>query len=771
MLEEGIETAVALVALTTGALFVAGRRPIRFGARVGIAVAATALLALAFAAGRVGPAAALTTVTIFGVALLLPRRWYAVGAAAFAALLVTFGLYAAYLAAATVVLGGEPLGLGLGIVLLAFELGALGLMLASAFEMVDALCGPPPHVDRPPEPERWPIVCLQVPTYNEPPALVIGTLRSLVALDYPPPALRIQVIDNNTTDSGLWQPVAAEVERLRDAGRHVDFVHLPSWPGYKAGALNWGLGHLADDVEIVGVVDADYEAEPEWLRTAIPHFGSPDVAFVQAPQEYRAWESSAFYRACHAGFAYFFRVGMVSRARRNSIIFAGTMGLVRRAELEAIGGWDETIITEDAELSLRLHARGRRAVYLAEPLGRGIMPLTYEALRKQRYRWAFGGIQILRRHWRALVGRGSGLTVGQRVDYLLGGLWWFNDALTLGFSAFVATAALGVLAGRPFVVQQLTGLGIVLPIGLVVLNLVRYLWALGVAAQVRPPLALAALRVNLSLSWVIALACVRAFTRQRGVFLRTPKFSGDLAVRELRVVWIETAIAIGSVGLFVAVTVGTRAPATIPVAALLAWATLIYGSATSYALADPLRAPFGEALAAKARLELAPRVGRVARSRRAQAGGAASLVAVAALFAVLAVESGRPAVPNLPFADAGGPPVGDLVAHGPVLAVSPSPDASPTSDQGQTTTPAPTTPRSREPGAGPSSAPAAGSAARSTPAPPRPSSTPAPVPTPTSRPRPTPPPVPAPTPTSHPTPDPSPARTPPPHPTPAPSVP
>ena len=42
------------------------------------------------------------------------------------------------------------------------------------------------------------------------------------------------------------------------------------------------------------------------------------------------------------------------------------------------------------------------------------MPLTYEGLRKQRFRWAFGGIQILRRHWRALLVRDSGLTIGQR---------------------------------------------------------------------------------------------------------------------------------------------------------------------------------------------------------------------------------------------------------------------------------------------------------------------------------------------------------------------
>lgn len=84
-------------------------------------------------------------------------------------------------------------------------------------------------------------------------------------------------------------------------------------------------------------------------------------------------------------------------------------------------------------------------------------------------------MQILRRHWRTILGRRSGFSLGQRYDHLIGGLWWLNDALTLGFTLFVAAAAVGAIAGRPFVVQRLTALGLVLPIVFIGLNLVRYL--------------------------------------------------------------------------------------------------------------------------------------------------------------------------------------------------------------------------------------------------------------------------------------------------------
>jgi len=769
MLDLALLTSVVVLAITTGLLFAVGRRPLagrhwRTLAALGLAVGA-GLGSLASAS----PAPLAVGVAIAVVTVVEPARWYAVGAAFFATLLVSSVAYAAYLAQATLLLSNDPLSLALGLVLLALELGTMGLIVGSVFEMIDALCSRSDEASLPPPPDRWPVVCLQVPTYNEPPELVIETVRSLVAIDYP--ELRVQVIDNNTTDEALWRPVEVECERLRAVGHAVHFVHLPEWPGYKAGALNWGLAHLAPDVEIVGVVDADYIVEPEWLRATVPHFIDPAVAFVQTPQDYRAWESSAFYSACYVGFAYFFRVGMVSRAHRNAIIFTGTMGLIRRSALDAVGGWDERIITEDAEISLRVLARGDRCVYVPRAYGQGIMPLTYEGLRKQRFRWAFGGIQILRRHWRTLLGRRSGLTLGQRYDHVTGALWWFNDALTVGFTVFVAATAVGAIIGRPFVVQRLTGLGVVLPIVFIVLNLVRYLWALRAATGASPALALAALRVNLSLSWVVALACLRGLTQERGVFLRTPKFAGAAAIRELRLVWVETAF--GAMAALLLVLVLARAGfATVGVvlAGLLAWALLIYGSAPAFALGDPGRAPIGDELRRKMALELAPRIGRVVRSRPARAGSAVAVLGIFALVAVIASESGRPPVAELPFRDV---PPGPL--PGPFFGIppAPTPDASVSSpNPTPTTKPTPSArPGGGSPTPGQRATPPPTLRATSTPAPtqsptPAPTRTPTRTPTPTPAPHPTPP-VPAPTPTAHPTPPPSPGRTPPPHPSPS----
>jgi len=764
ILEFALLWSVVAVAALTALLLGAGRR--RLAGRRWRAIAAGSVL-ISTGLGTLAVSSLVPLALGTAIALLsatAPRRWYAIGATFFAGLAVATVVYAVYLVLATLLLGGDPLSLALGAFLLALELGAMGLILGSAFEMVDALCVSTEDDALPPAPARWPVVCLQVPTYNEPPELVIETIRSLVALDYP--ALRVQIIDNNTVDEALWRPVEAACERLRAQGHRVAFVHLPEWPGYKGGALNWGREHLDPDIEVVGVVDADYVVEPGWLRGTVPHFTDASVAFVQTPQDYRAWETSAFYRACYVGFAYFFRVGMVSRAHRNAIIFAGTMGLIRRSVLDEVGGWDEQIITEDAEVSLRVLSLGYRSVYVPRAYGRGIMPLTYESLRKQRFRWAFGGMQILRRHWRTILGRRSGLSLGQRYDHLIGGLWWFNDALTLGFTLFVAAAAIGAIAGRPFVVQRLTGLGLILPIVLIGLNLVRYLWALRATTGASPALALAALRVNLSLSWVIALACVRGLTQERGVFLRTPKFRGSAAARELRLVWVETALGAAALLLLVLVLAWTGfAPVGLVLAGLLAWALVIYGSATGFALGDPTRAPIGDVLRQKMGLEVAPRIGRVARSRPARAGLAGAIAASLALIAVIASESGRPPVGHLPFDNVPAGPLGgriggSLPSPNPAPKTTPNPSPSPSMP-----------PNTSQPVASPGSGgatPAATTAPESTP-PVQPTAEPTPIVTPTPTPTQLPtPPVVIPRPSILPTPPASPGRTAPPRPSPSP---
>ncbi len=492
--------------------------------------------------------------------LPVTRRWNARGHLCWSSTIFLFVVYLAFVLDWTFAshLGvAETAG---GLLLWLFELFAAILACAYLWEICDALgserwrrrlagAAPEPVPD-----SDLPFISLHVPAHNEPPDMVLDTLRSLLRLDYP--RYEVTVIDDNTDDEKLWLPV-------RDwCARHgAKFAHLEDWPGYKSGALNYALNKLTDPrAEIVGVVDSDYQLDPGFLRRCAPLFADSWVGFTQAPQDYRGWSGSRYYRRLFYSYQYFFAVSQPSRNERDGAIFAGTMGLIRRVALEQLGGWDEWCITEDAELSLRLLRAGWSGLHVDQSWGRGIMPLTFEALKGQRYRWCFGGIQILRMHWRSLLpGRETKenrMSTGQRWSYLSGGLQWYGDLLGLIFLVFLLAGALNLASGGGELFRKLTAFLVATVPVLVLLGLVRAVALLrrGTGASWRD--ALGAFFIWQSTSLVVARASVLGLFAKKATFLVTPKTSERARWWEaLRANWAESALALlGFLGIGAALT-------------------------------------------------------------------------------------------------------------------------------------------------------------------------------------------------------------------------
>ena len=277
---------------------------------------------------------------------------------------------------------------------------------------------------------RLPKVSIHVPAYNEPPDMMKSTLDYLAKLDYPD--FEVLVIDNNTRDPLIWKPVESHCQAL---GSRFRFFHVDPLKGFKAGALNFAMHNMAADAEVIAVIDSDYQVKPSWLRDLVPYFARPEIGFVQAPQDYRDDSESAFKAMCYAEYQGFFHIGMVTRNDRNAIIEHGTMTMVRTSVLREVGGWAEWCITEDAELGLRIFEHGLEGAYVEESYGKGLMPDTYVDYKKQRYRWAYGAIQILKQHRRALLGGRTGrLSLGQRYHFLAGWLPWIADSINLFYT-------------------------------------------------------------------------------------------------------------------------------------------------------------------------------------------------------------------------------------------------------------------------------------------------------------------------------------------------
>ena len=362
-----------------------------------------------------------------------------------------------------------------------------------------------------------PKVSIHVPCYNEPPEMVKQTLDALANLDYPD--FEVLIIDNNTKDPAVWEPVRDYCATL---GPRFKFFHVAPLAGFKGGALNYLIPHTAPDAEVIAVIDSDYCVDRNWLKHMVPHFADPKIAIVQSPQDYRDQNESKFKKLCYSEYKGFFHIGMVTRNDRDAIIQHGTMTMTRRSVLEELG-WADWCICEDAELGLRVFEKGYSAAYSHNSYGKGLMPDTFIDFKKQRFRWAYGAIQIIKRHTSSLLlGKDTELTRGQRYHFLAGWLPWVADGMNIFFTvgALLWSAAMIIVPTRvdpPLLIFAIP------PLALFVFKVGKIIFLYRRAMGVNLKDAFAAALAGLALSHTIAKAVLYGFFTTSIPFFRTPK--------------------------------------------------------------------------------------------------------------------------------------------------------------------------------------------------------------------------------------------------------
>jgi cellulose synthase/poly-beta-1,6-N-acetylglucosamine synthase-like glycosyltransferase/exo-beta-1,3-glucanase (GH17 family) len=436
-------------------------------------------------------------------------------------------VYATSIAAGSYLLTLEVVGWAALMFLLAIS---LLMALAQALEMVEVIWrrrwtreAPPAAemIAKQPAERDWPKVSIHVAICNEPPAMVIQTIESLAALDYP--NLEVIVIDNNTKDPAVWRPVQDYCVGL---GERFKFFHFDVMKGFKAGALNYVLTQTAPDARIVGVIDSDYVVRPDWLKAVVPHFDDPKIGYVQAPQDHRDWKDDRFKEMLNWEYAGFFDIGMCLRNEYDAIIEHGTMTLMRRDLMQELGGWATWCITEDTEFGLRAMQKGYGAMYSRERFGHGLTPDHFAGYKKQRFRWAYGAMQIMKAHAGSMLTSRTRLTFWQKYHFIAGWTPWFADALNLIFTWAGLAWALGVLVPPLFGIKPV-GLPpaefIVPTIGIFVFKLV-YSFAL-YADRVKCSLrqSIGAAMAGLALTYTVGRAVIWGLATSRLPFMRTPK--------------------------------------------------------------------------------------------------------------------------------------------------------------------------------------------------------------------------------------------------------
>ncbi len=234
-----------------------------------------------------------------------------------------------------------------------------------------------------------PLVCVQVPVYNER-YVAERVLDAVCAIDWPADRLEVQVLDDS--DDETTAIVARNVAMWRSKGIDVTQLRRGTRTGFKAGALAYGL--TMTTAPLIAIFDADFVPPGDFLRRTVGAFDDPLIGFAQARWGHLDEGYSWFTRLQALAIDFHFLVEQAVRSASGYFTnFTGTAGVWRRTAIEDAGGWSAATLTEDLDLSYRAQLRGWRAAYLEDLVVPEELPVSIDAYRRQQSRWATGSFQ------------------------------------------------------------------------------------------------------------------------------------------------------------------------------------------------------------------------------------------------------------------------------------------------------------------------------------------------------------------------------------------
>ena len=297
-----------------------------------------------------------------------------------------------------------------------------------------------------------PLVDVLICTYNEPLYLLEMTIAAATNMEYPDKRFNIYICDD-----GRREELKTLCEKYE-----IGYISRNDNTGAKAGNINNALGYIQG--ELFAVLDADMIPKKEFLSKTIGYFSDPNVAFVQTPQVYYNQDMYQYNLSKRIPNEqdFFMRDIQTARASKNATLHVGTNAVFRRAFVLDIGGYPNYSITEDMAIGMTLQAKGYDSVFVNEELVYGLSAATFSELVKQRDRWCRGNLQVIKNNNILLK---KGLSLGQKIAYLDGGLYWLANIQKMIFILFpilylltgitIMTCRLNVLL--PVLVPHLVG--------------------------------------------------------------------------------------------------------------------------------------------------------------------------------------------------------------------------------------------------------------------------------------------------------------------------
>jgi 1,2-diacylglycerol 3-beta-glucosyltransferase len=300
--------------------------------------------------------------------------------------------------------------------------------------------------DSPIDLAQWPQVSILVAAKNEV-AVVSRLVTALANLDYPHERYDLWMIDDNSDDG-----TGEQLDQLAAQFSNVHIVHRDgSATGGKSGALNqvWSQtqGHL------LAVFDADAQVPADLLLRVVPLFQEPQVGAVQVRKQIANAPTNFWTRgqATEMAFDSYCQLKRVAGGGLGEL--RGNGQFVRRTALEQFGGWNEATITDDLDLTFRLHLTGWSIAVAMFPAVAEEGVTQFSSLWHQRNRWAEGGYQRYLDYWQLITPNRLGWR--KLLDLMM--FWLVQYAVP---TMAVPDLALAIARNRPPMLAPLTSVAL-----------------------------------------------------------------------------------------------------------------------------------------------------------------------------------------------------------------------------------------------------------------------------------------------------------------------
>ncbi len=187
-------------------------------------------------------------------------------------------------------------------------------------------------------------------------AVIQDTIQRVVDLDYPRELVQILIVVE-AGDDGTIAQVRGWLDR--SDRRHLGQIRLLTFddpPINKPHGLNVGLAQATGDV--VTIFDAEDEPHPGILQVVNTVMRREAVPVVQCGVQLMNYRDHWYSALNVLEYLFWFKSRMHYHAAAGMVPLGGNTVFVRRDVLDGLGGWDQTCLTEDADLGIRLSAAG-----------------------------------------------------------------------------------------------------------------------------------------------------------------------------------------------------------------------------------------------------------------------------------------------------------------------------------------------------------------------------------------------------------------------------